>query len=52
MHYRSWEVTNFDDLIREQKDMQKSVTVDGVQQSVAQSYSFAKLWKSVSQFYT
>lgn len=45
-YYSLWEVTNFDDLIREQKDLQKSVTVDGVQQSVAQSYSFAKLWKS------
>uniref|UniRef100_A0A0N5AK70 SAC domain-containing protein n=1 Tax=Syphacia muris TaxID=451379 RepID=A0A0N5AK70_9BILA len=50
-YYCLWEVTNFDDLIREQKDLQKSVTVDGVQQTVAQNYSFAKLWKSVSAIF-
>lgn len=47
-HYRLWEITKFDDLIREQKDLQKSVTVDGVNQSAAQGYSFAKLWKVTS----
>ncbi|VDM42474.1 unnamed protein product [Toxocara canis] len=45
-YYHVWELSNFDVLIREQKDLQKSVTVDGVNQSVAQSYSFAKLWKT------
>ncbi|VDN00841.1 unnamed protein product [Thelazia callipaeda] len=45
VHYRLWELTKLDDLIRDQKDLQKSVTVDGVNQSVAQGYSFAKLWK-------
>lgn len=44
-HYRLWELTKLEDLIREEKDLQKSVIVDGVNQSVAQGYSFAKLWK-------
>ncbi|KAK6106560.1 hypothetical protein QQG55_24700 [Brugia pahangi] len=44
-YYRLWELSRLDDLIREQKDLQKSVMVDGVNQSVAHCYSFAKLWK-------
>ncbi|VDK31020.1 unnamed protein product [Gongylonema pulchrum] len=47
-HYRLWELTKLEDLIRKEKDLQKSVAVDGVNQSVAQSYSFAKLWKHES----
>ncbi|VDK47066.1 unnamed protein product [Anisakis simplex] len=49
-YYRVWELSNFDVLIREQRDLQKSVTVDGINQSVAQSYSFAKLWKTYCIF--
>ncbi|VDK81523.1 unnamed protein product [Litomosoides sigmodontis] len=45
IYYRLWELSKLDDLIREQKDLQKSVMVDGVNQSVAHCYSFAKLWK-------
>ncbi|KAM3721339.1 Polyphosphoinositide phosphatase [Dirofilaria immitis] len=45
IYYRLWELSRLDDLIREQKDLQKSVIVDGVNQSVAHCYSFAKLWK-------
>uniref|UniRef100_A0A915PWV9 SAC domain-containing protein n=1 Tax=Setaria digitata TaxID=48799 RepID=A0A915PWV9_9BILA len=45
IYYRLWELSRLDDLIREQKDLQKSVMVDGVNQSIAHCYSFAKLWK-------
>uniref|UniRef100_F1KTV5 Polyphosphoinositide phosphatase n=1 Tax=Ascaris suum TaxID=6253 RepID=F1KTV5_ASCSU len=45
-YYRVWELSSFDALVREQRDLQKSVAVNGVNQSVAQSYSFAKLWKT------
>ncbi|OZC12831.1 hypothetical protein X798_00465 [Onchocerca flexuosa] len=48
IYYRLWELSRLDDLIREQKDLQKSVMVDGVNQSVAHCYSFAKLWKQDS----
>lgn len=44
-HYHLWELSRLENLIREQKDLQKSVMIDGINQSVAQSYSFAKLWK-------
>ncbi|VDN56626.1 unnamed protein product [Dracunculus medinensis] len=46
-YYRVWEVSQLDCLIREQKDLQKSISVEGVNQYVAQGYSFAKLWKLV-----
>ncbi|CAG9531433.1 unnamed protein product, partial [Cercopithifilaria johnstoni] len=45
IYYRLWELSRLDDLIREQKDLQKSIMVDGVNQSIAHCYSFAKLWR-------
>ncbi|KAL3997888.1 hypothetical protein ACH3XW_12770 [Acanthocheilonema viteae] len=45
IYYRLWELSRLDDLIREQKDLQKSVMINDVNQSIAHCYTFAKLWK-------